>query len=179
MMYRTKALSRSGLGLLLALAAFTVAAPRALAQDAQGYDSPPPAPAVSAPAPIVPAQPPPQGQWVNTAQYGLVWVPAGASVLDVGGVPSVYLYTPSYGWSWYASPWGYGPFAYGAWVHGAWPFGFRVWRRSNYGWGWYHGPHVNVYVGPRYGHGYARYGYPRQHGYHGYRGHWGGHRHHH
>jgi hypothetical protein len=181
MMYRTKALSHSGLGLPLALALLSLAAPRALAQSVQGYDSPPSAPAASAPAPapIVAAPPAPQGQWVNTAQYGLVWVPAGASVVDVGGVPSVYLYTPSYGWSWYASPWGYGPFAYGAWVHGAWPFGFRVWRRSHYGWGWQYGPHVNVYVGPRYGHGYARYAYPHHHGYHGHHGHWGGHRHHH
>ena len=106
MMYWTKALSPRALGLLLLLVVLSVAAPSALAQSPQGYDSPPPAPAASAPAPtpIVPAQPAPQGQWVNTAQYGLVWVPAGASVLDVGGVPSVYLYTPSYGWSWYASP---------------------------------------------------------------------------
>lgn len=139
--------------------------------DAQAV--PPPAPVVEAPppVPVAPApQPMPQGQWVNTAQYGYIWVPAGASVVDVGGVPSVYLYTPTYGWTWYASPWGWGPFAYGAWMHGPWPYGFRVWHHGAYGWGWHAGPQVRVYVAPR------PYFYPHPH--HHYRHHrrWGGHR---
>lgn len=168
MMFRTKTLLLRG----LLLGAFLMVTARA---SAQGYDAPP--------VPLAPA-PAPQGQWVNTAQYGLIWVPAAANVVDVGGVPSVYLYTPAYGWSWYASPWGYGAFAYGPWVQGPWPYGFRVWRRSQYGWGW-HGPHVNVYVGPRPFYGPRHYDYgprhhyygPRHHRYHGYRGH--GHHHHH
>jgi len=50
-----------------------------------------------------------QGQWVQTAGAGWVWVPMGATTYPIEGVPSAYLYTPTYGWTWYASPWGAGP----------------------------------------------------------------------
>lgn len=123
---------------------------------------------------VAPQPPPPQGQWVNTAQYGWIWVPAGTTSVAIGDVPSVYMYTPTYGWTWYASPWGWGPFAYGAWVSQPGAFGFRVWHRGAYGWGWHMGPRVNVQVGGGYP-GY--YGHPRRHYYGGHRSHWGG-RHH-
>ena len=77
------------------------------------------------------------GQWVDTTANGWVWVPTDTQAYDLNGVPSAYLYTPTYGWSWYASPWGAGAFALGAWVGGAWPYGFRVWGPGAYGWGWH------------------------------------------
>ena len=42
----------------------------------------------------------------NTAGFR---APQGASSTAVGAEPYVYLYTPSYGWTWYVSPWGFGP----------------------------------------------------------------------
>lgn len=134
--------------------------------QAQAVAPPPPAPAVVAPppAPVVPA---PQGQWVATAQYGYVWVPAGASVVDLSGVPSVYLYTPTYGWAWYASPWGWGPYAYGNWVRGPWPYGFRVWHHGARSWGVHFGPHVYVAPRPHFHHHPFRHHRHRR---------WGGHR---
>jgi len=98
---------------------------------------PPPPPAPQSPQALPP--PPPQGpsgQWVNTEGSGWIWVPGGATTYGVEGVPYVYLYTPAYGWTWYASPWGPGPYVYGAWVSHPWPFGFRAWSYGPGGWGW-------------------------------------------
>lgn len=164
-MNRTRNVARLA-GLLLGLAvAYGASSP------AQAQVAPPPAPAIVAPPPAAPAPPQPQGQWVATAQYGYVWVPLGASVVDLSGVPSVYLYTPSYGWAWYASPWGWGPFAYGSWVQGPWPYGFRVWHHGARSWGVHFGPRVpRVYVTPRH---YYR---PHHFHHHRHRGRWGGHR---
>jgi hypothetical protein len=127
--------------------------------------------------PVAP-QPPPQGQWVNTAEYGWIWIPAGATPYAVAGVPYVYLYTPTYGWTWYASPWGWGPYAYGPWVSRPWPFGFRVWHHGPRGWGWHVGPHVSLHFGayPRW----RGHGHPHHYGHHhrGHGGHRGSHRRH-
>lgn len=116
--------------------------------EAQGYPVAVAPPAV--PAPEVPPPPPvpPQGQWVNTPEYGLVWIPAGAQSYAIGGMPHAYLYTQSYGWSWYASPWGWGPYAPAVVVHRPWPFGFRVWVHGPRGWGWHVGPRVYVRPAP-------------------------------
>ncbi|HEX8796645.1 MAG TPA: hypothetical protein VF765_37095 [Polyangiaceae bacterium] len=75
------------------------------------------------------------GQWVWTAQYGWVWVPAETAPLAVQGEPYVYLYTPTYGWTWFDSPWGwYGP-------GGGWG-----WARPWYGSDW--GPRYHAYTSP-------------------------------
>ena len=92
----------------------------------------------------------PTGQWVYTAGRGWVWIPSGASTADMEGVPYVYLYTPSYGWTWYVSPWGPGPYRYGVWIRHPWhPVG---WHGR-----WVAHPGVVVRLGP----GRARYRYRR------------------
>jgi hypothetical protein len=111
----------------LALGALTLSTGGvALAQGAPAppppvYQAPPPAeqaPAAPASAPV--AEAPAQGQWINTAEYGWIWVPASATTVAYGDVPYTYLYTPVSGWTWYASPWGWGPYHYGAWVGHPW-----------------------------------------------------------
>jgi hypothetical protein len=81
--------------------------------------APPPAP-----PPAAASQPPvytyPTGQWVYTADHEWIWVPAGASTVEMEGTPYVYLYTPSFGWTWYVSPWGWGRYHYGLWVRHPW-----------------------------------------------------------
>src|SRR5262249_1493334 len=74
-----------------------------------------------------------QGQWVWTNDYGWVWVPAEATPLAVGGEPYVYLYRPTIGWTWFASPWGWDG-----------PIGGWGWARSWYGDYW--GPQYRVYT---------------------------------
>ncbi len=89
----------------------------------------------------------PTGRWVYANGYGWMWVPANAAVADNEGVPYTYLYTPTYGWTWYVSPWGPGPYHYGGWV-----------RRPYHPAGWHGGfvAHPRVVVrlggGPRYYH---------------------------
>ncbi|HVZ36764.1 MAG TPA: hypothetical protein VG963_30270 [Polyangiaceae bacterium] len=117
-----------------------------------------PAPLVPVAAPTI-AQPALPGQWVNTAQYGWIWVPAGTTTATIDGVPVAYLYMPAHGWTWYASPWGWGPFVYGPWVSRPSPFGFRAWIHGPFGWGWYYGPRVV----PRH-HGYWNYRVKYRHG---------------
>jgi hypothetical protein len=104
-------------------------------------------------------QPPPvsgAGQWVYVDGEGYVWVPADTTPYVVGDVPYVYLYTPSFGWGWVASPWRYGwghgtryggaPRVYGPNVYGPRVYGPRV-----------YGPHV---YGPRvYGPGVQHGGF--------------------
>jgi hypothetical protein len=102
-----------------------------MALGATGCEEVPPAAYPEAPtyAPEASAQ----GQWVLTSQYGWVWVPAEAMPVEVQGEPYVYLYAPTYGWTWFDSPWGwYGPAG---------------------GWGWAR-PWYGTYWGPRY-HVYA------------------------
>jgi uncharacterized membrane protein YgcG len=126
---------------------------QAPAQQTPAQQAPPvteetPAPAQAAPAPAT-------GQWVWSEEYGWIWVPNGATTYAVGGDPYVYIYTPVYGWTWYASPWGWGPYYYGVWAHRPW--------------GWRYAPHVwygRGWMAPRFG---AYY-----HGRVG--GHWGGYR---
>jgi hypothetical protein len=126
-----------------------------------GVVPPPPSPQPAPPpSDAAQAQAAQQGQWMNT-ENGWIWVPAGAQTYPVDGVPYAYLYSPAYGWTWFASPWGWGPYAYGPWIYHPWPYGFRAWARGAGGWGWRGG------VG-RYGGG----GYYGGHG--GYAGHYGG-----
>ena len=68
----------------------------------------------------------PTGRWVYGNGYGWMWVPSNAASIDNDGVPYTYLYTPTYGWTWYVSPWGPGPYRYGVWVRHPWrPAGFH------------------------------------------------------
>jgi hypothetical protein len=99
--------------------------------------------AEGAPAPYGEAQPyapgeaSTQGQWVWTDPYGWVWLPADAQPYEVQGEPYVYLYAPTYGWTWFDSPWGwYGP-------DGGWG-----WARPWYGRHW--GPRYHAYAPPAY-----------------------------
>ena len=127
-----------------------------------------PPPQYAAPPPQ--AMPPQQvavqsgGEWQYMDGEGWVWVPAGTAAYNVESTPYVYLYTPSYGWTWYVSPWGWGPYYRGGWVHS--PY----WGRG--AWGHYSGGHA-VYDG---GHGGGGHGGGGQGGGgHGGGGH-GGHR---
>jgi hypothetical protein len=104
-----------------------------------GETPPPAAPAPSAPLAYSYAT----GQWVYADGRGWIWVPAGTASADVDGVPYVYLYTPSYGWTWYVSPWGFGPYRYGVWIHH--PFYPGGWRGH-----WVAHPRVVVRLGPRH-----------------------------
>jgi hypothetical protein len=84
----------------------------------------------------------PTGQWVYIVDRGWVWIPAGATTVEMEGVPYVYLYTPTIGWTWYLSPWGWGPYVYGPWFRHPW---------HPYGWHghWVAHPHVIERLGPR------------------------------
>ncbi len=148
-------------------------------------------PAPSAPPVAPPTAPPvtsdasswtytyPTGRWVYANGYGWMWVPANTATVDDSGVPYAYLYTPSYGWTWYVSPWGGGGFYYGSWVRRPWhPVGWGgVWvahpsvvvrlggGHSYYSRPAYHygaGPAYHYHGGPSYYHGGGYHG-----GYHG------------
>ncbi|MEO7035570.1 MAG: hypothetical protein ABI548_16710 [Polyangiaceae bacterium] len=128
--------------------------------------STPPAPMANAPGSI-PPEPPlpaseappdstqwareyPGGHWVYANGYGWMWVPANAVTQDNEGVPYSYLYTPTYGWTWYVSPWGPGPYRYGGWVR-------RPWHPVGWHGAWVAGPRVTVRFG-----GHPHY-YERRH----------------
>jgi hypothetical protein len=126
--------------------------------------APPPATAASGPLPPLPNPPPPPpptaangaasettpaetewvhsyptGRWVYISGYGWSWVPANAEPVDEEGTPYVYIYTPTWGWTWYVSPWGWGPYHYGVWVRHPWhPYGWRG--------GWVARPRVIVHL---------------------------------
>jgi hypothetical protein len=165
-------LSFIGLSSVPAMAQTTAPQPAAQPQIIVVTDAPA-SPAAPGPAPQVLGAPPQDltaigtapteagaGQWVYTAEGGYIWVPNGATTSAVEGVPYTYLYTPAYGWTWYASPWGFGPFTYGSWVGSAWPYGFHAWAYGPAGWGWrggmagYHG-HGRSFGGPGHYYGYG------------------------
>ena len=137
------------------------------AAPALASPAPPPAPPAGAQPPppnAAPEAPPstgawtqeyPAGRWVYGNGYGWMWVPANTETVDSDGVPYAYLYTPSYGWTWYVSPWGPGPYRYGVWVR-------RPWHPVGWHGAWVAHPGVVVRLGgPRYyryrGHGRGRY----------------------
>jgi hypothetical protein len=132
--------------------------------QAQQYAPPPPQ--YAAPAAPQPMQPQiavqPGGEWQFIDGEGWAWVPTGTAAYNVGSQPYVYLYTPSYGWTWYVSPWGWGPYYRGGWIH------TPYWGRGG-AWGHYYGGHA-VY-GAHYGGGHYGGGY---YGGHGGGGHGGG-----
>jgi hypothetical protein len=131
------------LGGLLSVLALAAPAP-APAQEADIYDDtvgatqrvPPPPVAIPEPGlqqPQQEIQPPavPSGQWVNTWQYGWVWMPYGAPYTAVyGSQPVMYVYGPVFGWTWVAAPW--------VWGWGPWPY-FGVAGYAHFCW-YGHGP---------------------------------------
>ncbi len=70
----------------------------------------------------------PYGQWVNSPQYGQVWVP---SATEVGADFTPYYsggrwVLSDYGWTWVSDhSWGWAPFHYGRWL-----------QIGGYGWSW-------------------------------------------
>jgi hypothetical protein len=80
----------------------------------------------------------PSGQWVQTEQYGWVWMPYSDAYTRVPsdgyGEPYMYVYGPDLGWSWLVAPW--------VWGLGPWPvFGF--YGSAHFGWyahGWWRTP---------------------------------------
>src|SRR5882724_9501516 len=77
-------------------------------------DDPPPAP-TAIPQPVAPpVAVTPSGQWVNTSQYGWLWLPYEQSytyVVPDSSVAYMYAYYPTFGWRWVGAPWvlGMGP----------------------------------------------------------------------
>ncbi|HEY3256169.1 MAG TPA: hypothetical protein VGJ91_19555, partial [Polyangiaceae bacterium] len=122
-----------------ALPAPPAAAPQPLPTNVNAAPAPSTPPPAAAPPPAT--TPPlatdsanwtysyPSGHWVYANGYGWIWVPANTVTVDDSGVPYAYLYTPSYGWTWYVSPWGAGGYHYGGWVRRPWhPVGWHgVW----------------------------------------------------
>jgi hypothetical protein len=101
------------------------------------------------PPSVAVAPPSGTGQWVDTAQYGWVWMPYGTAYtfLPAGAYPDMYVYVPVYGWRWVVAPWVWGigprPYSVYGWArfpwwgrgYGRW-YGFRgapVW--AGRGWG--------------------------------------------
>jgi hypothetical protein len=130
---------------------------RASAQTYEGEAPPPPPPAEDDAQPppdaLPPAQPPdqntferglsPYGRWIDTPEYGRVWVPYDAA-------PDWQPYTDGrwvdtqWGWSFASTvPWGWAAFHYGRWGYGLglgwfWVPGF-VWAPAWVSWRYYPG----------------------------------------
>ena len=116
------------LALMLALVVSLAALPLVASAQEQTTDA---SPAMPPPPEATPVAPQAQGQWIETAAYGWVWVPADSTTYVVGAQPYAYLYTPVYGWTWYVSPWGAGRFYVGSWAH-EWRGSPHVWTRGRW-----------------------------------------------
>lgn len=139
-----------------------LAAKGAFAQDEESSDElpppPPPPDDIAGEAPPQQVEPPPQqptqqtfdqqlspyGRWVDTPEYGRVWVPS------VNGDWQPYAdgrwVDTSYGWSfWSPAPWGWIAFHYGRW---GWNPAFGWYWVPGYRWGpaWVGWRHVNGYA---------------------------------
>jgi hypothetical protein len=67
----------------------------------------------------------PYGNWINTIQYGMVWVPNVPNGFHPYGSDGHWVYS-QYGWTWISYySWGWIPFHYGRWYFDPW-----------YGWAW-------------------------------------------
>ena len=126
---------------------------------------PPPATEVPPPPQAGPQPAPPAGQWVDTQQYGRIWMPYSdlyAYAPPSGaGEPYQYVYYPLVGWTWVVAPW--------IWGWGPWPV-FGLYGPARYGWyahGWWRTPYRWHYA-PGYRSGGYRGGVPGPyHGGHG------------
>jgi hypothetical protein len=127
--------------------------------DAPAADA---APDEAAPGDVAQAAGVPEGQWVQTQQYGWVWMPYADAYtwtpVDGYGEPAMYVYRPAFGWCWLAAPW--------VWGIGPWPY-FGVHGYVHFGWyghGWWRTPHHWHY---RPGHFARTWGAPRGGGWRG------------
>ena len=63
----------------------------------------------------------PYGDWIETPNYGYVWVPNVAPGFSPYGTNGYWVYT-EYGWTWVSTyAWGWAPFHYGRWPPGKVP----------------------------------------------------------
>jgi len=89
----------------------------------------------------------PYGAWVDSPDYGYVWVPDAGPGFFPYSTGGYWVYT-SFGWTWISEyPWGWAPFHYGRWYYDKWygwvwvpgtewgP-GWVSWRRCNGYYGW-------------------------------------------
>jgi len=131
-----------------------------------GEPSPPPPPASpntpAASGAAAPAGVPP-GQWVWTAQYGWTWMPYADPYTyvpaDGYGAPYMYVYCPTFGWSWLLAPW--------VWGLGPWPH-FGVFGVAHFGWyqhGWWRTPGRWHLAAGASSHGGFREGFRREGGF--------------
>lgn len=169
-------------GATLAAGIAVAASPKAAqAQDFGSFDTPPPPPdndgsgwaeplaAETQPPPAPPDQRTfdrslsPYGHWVDTPEYGRVWIPDGVPTDWQPYTDGQWVDTP-YGWA-FASyvPWGWATFHYGYW---GWGVGFGWYWVPGYVW-------APAWVGWRYYGGYACWSPMPPHGY-VYHGHWPG-----
>jgi len=106
----------------------------------------------------------PYGTWVQSPEYGFVWVPNVAPGFTPYSTNGYWVYTND-GWTWVSDySWGWAPFHYGRWYndpsHGymwvpdnEWGPGWVTWRRSEGYYGWAPiGPGVSINIA--YSNGY-------------------------
>src|SRR4051812_15338899 len=164
--------------LLAVLAAFAVAPKAAFSQqESPNFEPPPPPPDADVDAEVPPmAQPPPAapdqytfeqqlspyGRWVDTPEYGRVWIPANVGP-DWQPYADGRWVSTAWGWSFAAPvPWGWAAYHYGRW---GWRSGFGwfwvpgyVWGPAWVSWRWTNGYACWAPLGPR-GYVYGR-GWP-------------------
>ena len=89
----------------------------------------------------------PYGEWVDSQQYGYVWIPNVESDFMPYSTAGQWINT-NYGWTWVSDyPWGWAPFHYGRWDHDnyygwlwvpdyEWGPSWVTWRRASGYYGW-------------------------------------------
>ncbi len=89
----------------------------------------------------------PYGQWVNTSEFGQVWIPDAGPDFQPYRTSGHWVYT-DYGWTWVSSyRWGWAPFHYGRWSYAdefgwywipgyQWSPAWVAWRHSEEYYGW-------------------------------------------
>jgi len=89
----------------------------------------------------------PYGEWVESSQYGYVWIPNVGSDFMPYSTAGQWVNT-DYGWTWVSDyPWGWAPFHYGRWDHDnyygwlwvpdyEWGPSWVTWRSANGYYGW-------------------------------------------
>jgi hypothetical protein len=100
----------------------------------------------------------PYGTWVDSPEYGYVWVPDVAPGFTPYATNGHWIYTDE-GWTWVSDyPWGWAPFHYGRWYtdpnygpiwvpDNEWGPGWVTWRRSGDYYGWAPiGPGISIDV---------------------------------
>ena len=88
----------------------------------------------------------PYGTWVDSPDYGYVWVPDVNSGFQPYGTSGYWTYT-FYGWTWVSYyPWGWAPFHYGRWYFDNW-YGWVWVPGTEWGPGWVTWRHCDGYYG--------------------------------